>query len=315
MSGVKYCKHNQGMIRRVSASILWLMGAGLSGCVSTPSELVAGGPVMVSEYVPEPVPYRVYTPPSWNGTDPLPLLIFLHDRNGHCTDLETAQIIPYLRTAFQSGEMPPCIIAAPESRRGFWWNYYDNTRRYADFLIADFIPRLRLKYPVTPGPGGLHILGVGTGAMGAVELAIQHPGHIGTVGALGGYFFDDLGAAVYVDKNIFSGMEKVLGPSTDPEAMRAHSVYHRIQSKADAAGTCFVLGSGAFSGWDVAESNELFRQHLALHNIPHDYVMFHGTSKWESRRNIMPVFIGLQLGDRRNRGQVNGMPYEVLKYR
>jgi len=287
----------------------------LSGCAGTSSDLTAGGPVMTSENLPEPVAYRVYTPPGWDGSEPLPLLIYLHDRGGHCTDLETSGIIPVLFSAFQAGTLPPCIVAAPESHGGYWWNYFDGSRRYGDFLMDEFIPALRSRYPVRPGPRGLHVLGVGTGAMGAVELAYLYPGRIGTVAALDGYYFDDLGASVYVDKHFFSGMEKILGPSDDPRAMAAHSVYYRITSAQSVAPTRFVLGCGAFSDWDVTETNELFRQHLALHSIPHDTVMFHGTSRREGRLAILPVFISQQLGDRRTRGEINGEPYEILKFR
>lgn len=286
----------------------------MAGCATT-GQLTKTGPSLATQLLSYDVPYRIYAPPGWDGTSPLPLIVYLHDRGGHCTDLETARVIEYVHQLNRSGEMPPAIIAAPENSDGYWWDFKDGTQKYTSFVATEFIEHIKSKYPVRPGPAGLHILGVGTGAMGAATLAYTYPNRFGTVGALGGYFFDDLGASVYVDKHFFSDLDKILGSSDDRQAMLNHSVYHRIQSRKNIGKTRFVMGAGAFSDWNTTESNELFRQHLMFLNIPHDYIVYHGTAKWESRRNILPVFIGLQLGDRRNRGEVNGMPYDVMKYR
>ena len=235
----------------------------LAGCATT-CNLTESGPTLATQLIPYDVPYRVYTPPGWNGATPLPLLVYLHDRRGHCTDLETGRVIEYIHQAIQSGDMSPMIIAAPENNHGYWWDFYDGTCQYLTFVGKEFIPHIKSQYPVRPGPDGLHVLGVGTGAMGAVALAYTYPDSFGSVGALGAYLFDDLGAAVYVDKNYFTEMDKVLGPSTDRKAMLNHSFYYRIQSRKNIGRTRFVLGAGAFSDWDTTESNELFRQHLML---------------------------------------------------
>ncbi|MCD4653566.1 hypothetical protein K8T06_06485 [bacterium] len=284
-----------------------------SGC-ATPISIVTNGPALNTSLLPEPVPYRVYTPPNWNGHQPLPLIIFLHDRGDHCTDLETSNLIQHMYNLVQAGDMSPFILAAPENKDGFWLDYYDQTHFYAKFLVQDFIPKLQADYPLINGPAGLHLTGVGTGASGAVALAYAHPGMFGSVGSIDGCFFDDVATSTQIDKNIFYDLRKIFGPSTDKNAMMTHNVYHRINSRKSIGITRFVIGAGSFSSWDITETNELFRQHLSKYNIPYDYVIYHGTTKWVSRQNIVPAFIGLQLRNRRNYGEVNGMPYQVLKF-
>jgi len=286
----------------------------LSAC-ATFTTSTSTGPVLQTKLLPKPVPYKIYTPPGWDGHKKLPMIIYLHDHKGNCTDLETSKIISYLFAMMNSGKMHQFFIVSPESSTGFWWNYYDKSHSYFDFIIQEFIPYLKQEYPVVDGPAGLHLTGVGTSAMAAVEFAWVYPGVFGTVGAIGGYYFDELQASNYVDKHYFSGMNKILGPSDCRECMMKHNFFHQINSRKSVESTRFVLGTGAFSNWDISESNELFRQHLSILHIPYDYVVYHGTNKSKSQRNIIPVFMGLQVGDRRNRGEVNGMPYEVLKFR
>ena len=284
------------------------------GCATVPKGLVEGGPVMNSPHIPEPVPYRIYTPPGWDNQKPLPLVIYLHQEDGHCTDLETGGVVQYLFGLISSKQIRPFILAAPESR-GYWYDYHDGTRKYASFIMDDFIPQLRQEHAIIPGAMGVHILGAGLGGQAAVELSIHYPDKFRTAGAIGSYMFDEVSVSRYVETQLFKGLDKILGPSDDFNAMAAHNVMTGIQSREDIGKVRYVLGMGAFAEWDIAETNELFRQHLQRLYIPHDWVHFHGSTKWASRRNIVPIFISLQLGFRKNQGNVNGMPYQVLKFR
>ena len=284
------------------------------GCATVPKGLVEGGPVMDSKHIPEPVPYRIYTPPGWDEKKPLPLVVYLHQEDGHCTDLETGGVVQYLFGLINAKLVRPFILVAPESR-GYWYDYHDGTRKYASFLLDDFIPQLRQEYAIVPGAKGVHILGAGLGGHAAIKLSIHHPDQFRTVGSIGAYMFDETSVSRYVETQIFKGLDKVFGPSKNYKAMAAHNVLNRIQSREDIGRIRYILGIGAFADWDIAETNELFRQHLQKLYIPHDWVHFHGTSEWASRRNIIPIFISLQLGHRKNQGDVNGMPYQVLKFR
>ncbi|MBN1297203.1 hypothetical protein JXA80_10515 [bacterium] len=299
-----------GFIALISISV-----AGLTGCGAARSGPPSGGPYLAGGFVPDPVPYRVYLPPDWDGRTPLPLIVFLHDRGGRCTDLQTSGVISMMSAMMKTGEMPPFILAAPESDQGYWVNYHDGTCRYADFLCGEFIPAMRTKYPVIAGPAGEHLLGVGTGAMGAVALGAAYPGRFGTVGAVEGQYFDTLGASVYIGRHAFSGLRQIMGPPDNPDAMKVHSIYDRITSRAGVRGTRFILGSGAYADWETTESNEVFRQHLAQLGISNDFVTYHGVSDRNGRLAVVPIFVGLQLGDKRNQGDFLGMPYEVIMFR
>lgn len=282
----------------------------LTGTASVPPEMSVSGPNL-----PMPAPCRIYTPPDWDGITQLPLIILLHDHNENSLVFERHGVPSALFTMMDAGSIPPALLAVPESENGFWWNYYDRSRRYADFIARDLIPAVAKNYPVQRTSRSLHIFGIGTGAMGAVELAALYPGFFATVGALNGQYFDAGGAAQYVQENPWRNFEKVFGPMTNERAMNAHSVYHLIRKATDVPGTRFVLGNSAMGSWDLIESNELFRQHLFQQDIPHDVIEFFGSQRQDSIWAIIPVFISLQLGAGDTYGEINGNPYHVFKSR
>ena len=272
-------------------------------------------PGIATSLLPAPVSCRFYAPTGWDGVTPLPLVIMLHDHSENSLIFEKHGIISSLMAMMESGAIPLAILAAPESEKGFWWNYYDGSHRYADFIVRDLIPEAARRYPIRKDTKNLHVFGIGTGAMGAVELSYLYPGVFGTVGAINGHYFDDVGAVEYAEQNPFSKFDMVFGPTHNQRAMQAHSVYHGIQTAADVSGTRFVIGSSALESWKLNESNELLRQHFFLLGIPHDTVVFYGSDKKDNGQSMIPVFVALQLGVGDTYGEVNGNPYHVLKSR
>jgi enterochelin esterase-like enzyme len=286
----------------------------LTGCLPAVRQIPAAH-YLQSPCLPDPLPYTVHTPPEWDGVTPLPLAILLHDRHETGSVFEDSHVVSHLHGLMATGHIPAVLLAVPENSEGFWWNYYDGTHRYADCLAVDFIAELNRTYPLLNEPSARHIFGVGLGAMGAVETVAMHPGVFGSAGALNGRYFDAAGAADYVRGRPFSGFNAVFGPPESQKAMTARSIYDRITSAADVAHTRFVLGHTLRSGWEIADSNEFFLRHLATLGIPHDFVVFHGSSLKSEERAMVAICIAVQLGLNDLYGEIDGVPYQVLKYR
>lgn len=310
---INHLRDNTGF-RPVSCAIITLILLQACGCATLPS---ASPPAMTvtGERMPEPVPCRVYTPPGWDGATPLRLVILLHDRGENGSSFEKRGVIASLSARMSSGVIPPALLAVPETADGYWWNWHNRSRMVSDFLMMDLIPALAERYPLLPTSDALHLFGVGTGAMAAVELPARYPGVFFTVGALNGIYFDATGAADYARESINSRFESVFGPPTNPEAMTDHSVFDLIRSAGDVPITRFVLGSLSTGSWRILESNDLLRQHLFKLQIPHDVVDFFSTPRSKSLPAAMAVVIAVQLGQTEISGEIDGNPYQVFKSR
>src|SRR5438105_2116592 len=67
------------------------------------------------------------------------------------------------------------LIVAPEGRRSFYINSVDNSFRYSDFFLQEFMPFIESRYRVLHSRSGRAITGVSMGGYGALRFAFAHP--------------------------------------------------------------------------------------------------------------------------------------------
>ena len=67
------------------------------------------------------------------------------------------------------------LIVAPEGRRSFYINSVDDSFRYSDFFLQEFMPYIQSRYRVTDGREGRAITGISMGGYGALRFAFAHP--------------------------------------------------------------------------------------------------------------------------------------------
>jgi hypothetical protein len=286
----------------------------ISGCATGINTFIEE-PGIQSKYVSENVQYKTYVPPDWNGSTPLSMVILLHDRKENFHVFEKSGVVDAFFNISAENRLPESVLIVPDNPGGFWWNYYDGSKKYADFIVRELIPAVQSTFPTRNETRHIHLFGTGTGAMGAVELAFVFPGIFGTVGALNGLYFDVMGAATYVEQNPFINLKRVFGPADNIRAMTIRSVFNNIQTRQDVPETRFVIGNSSFGSWELNQSNELFQEHLLQLDIPHDRVIFHGSDDKQTTRSMIPVFLGLQLGMGNTYGETGSVPYHVLKFR
>src|SRR5690349_15625467 len=101
------------------------------------------------------VHYCVYLPSGYDAAQqPYPVLYFLHGLGDNERTLFNSggwTLLDDLRKQHRMGDF---LIAAPEGRRSFYINSADGSRRYSDFFIQEFIPRIESKYRTQVGRTG-----------------------------------------------------------------------------------------------------------------------------------------------------------------
>lgn len=122
----------------------------------------------------------VYLPPGFDPTCQYPVIIYLH---GVVEDEESfLTIVPWLDRAMACGDLPPCIVAAPDGTLSgspsltSAGSFYVNSRagRFEDFIVCDVWNFLIETFPIRP-ERELHVIaGASMGGFGAYNLAIKH---------------------------------------------------------------------------------------------------------------------------------------------
>src|SRR5690349_21031337 len=132
--------------------------------------LLAGGAVnaqsridcnaLKSKILKQVVHYCVYLPAGYDAgatqhpARRYPVLYFLHGLGDNEQTLFNSggwTLLDDLRNQHKMGDF---LIAAPEGRRSFYINSADGSRRYSDFFIQEFIPRIESKYRTQVGRTG-----------------------------------------------------------------------------------------------------------------------------------------------------------------
>ena len=104
-----------------------------------------------------------------------PALYFLHGLGQNEQTLFNTggwNLIEDLRRQHRIGDF---LIIAPEGRRSFYINSVDNSFRYSDFFLQEFMPYIESRYRVLHSRSGRAITGISMGGYGALRFAFAHP--------------------------------------------------------------------------------------------------------------------------------------------
>jgi S-formylglutathione hydrolase FrmB len=139
------------------------------------------------------------------------VLYFLHglgDNEQSLIRIGALQIVNELRSQHKIGDF---LMVAPEGKRSFFINSADNSYRYNDFFIREFLPHIESKYRVRHDRGGRAITGMSMGGYGALRFAFAYPAMFSSVSAESAALITDTPAEI--NAGIQSGipMLRVLG--------------------------------------------------------------------------------------------------------
>jgi len=244
------------------------------------------------------LPIAVYTPPGWDGTTPLPLVVLLHGAGDDERVLERFPVVlETLDRWTRAGRIPPLVMVVPRGERGFWHNWYDGSHNYEDYVMDDLVTEMYARYPLIPGREGLHLMGVSMGGAGALYMALHHRGEIASAIVVSAPLFDVDQTMDFLGGRGLGGrfpVARVFGP---PERARveADNPYALLQGPEDLLGMRLFLGAGTRDRKGLLESTESLHAHLERHGVPHDFLVYQGRHKWRDWARVFPVALCLQL--------------------
>ena len=126
------------------------------------------------------VRYCVYIPSGYDAgakehpARRYPILYFLHGLGDNEQTLFNSggwTLLDDLRNQHKMGDF---LIVAPEGRRSFYINSADDSVRYSDFFLQEFMPQIESKYRFRGGRADRAVSGISMGGYGALRFAFAH---------------------------------------------------------------------------------------------------------------------------------------------
>jgi S-formylglutathione hydrolase FrmB len=136
---------------------------------------------MNSRILKQIVHYCVYLPSGYDAggsqhpAQRYPVLYFLHGLGDNEQTLFNSGGWTLLDDLRRQHKMGDFLIAAPEGKRSFYINSADESVRYSDFFLQEFMPHIEGRFRVRSGREGRAISGISMGGYGALRFAFAHP--------------------------------------------------------------------------------------------------------------------------------------------
>jgi S-formylglutathione hydrolase FrmB len=134
-----------------------------------------------SRILKQAVHYCVQLPTDYDAKDPrhaaqrYAVLYFLHGLGQNEQTLFDTGGWTLIEDLRRQNKISNFLVVAPEGRRGFYINAADQSFRYSDFFLQEFMPFIESRYRVRAGRQGRAITGVSMGGYGALRFAFAHP--------------------------------------------------------------------------------------------------------------------------------------------
>lgn len=230
--------------------------------------------------------YSVYTPPGWDKTEPLPLVLLLHGAGDDERSADRPVVVDAFDEAIENGTVPPFILVAPRGERGFWLNWHDGSHHFRDWVLDEAVPAVRASYPTIEGPAGLHLMGVSMGGGGGMQMWLHDPSAFASATLLSAPILNETDTRKFL-RRFLPGriMDRAFGPVGRGDG---NDPFVALRADNDRQGSRLTFGAAARDIKGIADSNENYHQHLVRHDVAHRYVSFAGKHRWTS---WAPMFV------------------------
>ena len=175
--------------------------------------------------------------------------------------------------------MKPLIMVIPHGTTGFftdeeWANGIQPGNDWETFLARDVVDAIDQRFRTIPIGGARAIGGLSSGAYGALNIALHHPGEFRVIESWSGYTFAP-------------PMPSIFGTDPRRAAYNSPELYlPKVASALRAAHAFFWFYIGA-KDREVAENRE-FAAELAAYGIRHDFFTVPGRHDWAAWRPNVP---------------------------
>jgi S-formylglutathione hydrolase FrmB len=234
-----------------------------------------------------PVHYCVYLPASYDSgatkTAPehYPVLYFLHGLGDNEKTLFNSGGWTLLDDLRQQHKLGDFLIVAPEGRRSFYINSADNSVRYSDFFLQEFIPLVEKKYRIAKGRSNRAISGISMGGYGALRFAFSHPEMFSAVSAQSAALIteslQDLDTAARSGAPLGKMLADVFGNPIDSSHWKNNDPFVLAQKNAAALKRLAIyFNCGQDDNYGFEKGAAALHEELQNEGVKHEYHLYPG---------------------------------------
>jgi len=248
------------------------------------------------------VKYTIYLPYDYETTNRYyPVVYLLHglgDNDMGWMQFGEAHLIA--DECIATREIPPMIIAMPDGGTSFYINNFDNSLRYEDFFIQEFMPYIEKNYRIRAEKRFRGIAGLSMGGFGTLNYALKYPEKFAACVAFSAAVFSEESILSTDEKNWNGILNYLYGPYNEGSARLTD--HYKNNNPFDVSKT---KGKDAYRDLRIyidcgdddflTEDNCRLHIHLKQIGIKHEFRMRDGIHNWPYWRTGLPVglkFIG-----------------------
>ena len=248
------------------------------------------------------VHYTIYLPFDYETSDRYyPVLYLLHgytDNDMGWIQFGEAHLIADELIARR--EVPPMIIAMPDGGVSFYINNFDNSVRYEDFFMQEFMPYIEKTYRIRSEKRYRGIAGLSMGGYGTLNYALKYPEKFAAAVAFSAAIFSEEDI-LSVDKEEWQRIHRDLfGPYQEGKARltdhyRNNNAFDVTNAKGAEAYRNLRLMLDCGDDDFLTQDNCRLHIHLIDMGIRHEFRMRDGAHNWTYWRTGLPdalKFIG-----------------------
>lgn len=136
-----------------------------------------------SQLLNQTMPFRVYLPPGYyNSNRRYAVVYLLHGWGGNFGEWGWFKINELADALMTSGEIPPFIMVFPEGDKAYWMNHANGGPRWGDYVALEVVNHIDANYRTLPKRESRAIGGLSMGALGAMQLSLNHADKFSVVG-------------------------------------------------------------------------------------------------------------------------------------
>ena len=240
-----------------------------------------------SQILKYPVHYCVYLPASYDTgatktvPEHYPVLYFLHGLGDNEKTLFNSGGWTLLDDLRQEHKLGDFLIVAPEGRRSFYINSADNSVRYSDFFLQEFIPLVEKKYRIAKGRSNRAISGISMGGYGALRFAFSHPEMFSAVSAQSAALItespQDLDTAARSGAPLGKMLADVFGNPIDSSHWKNNDPFVLAQKNAAALKRLAIyFNCGQDDNYGFEKGAAALHEELQKEGVKHEYHLYPG---------------------------------------
>ncbi len=273
-------QERRGVSMRRLIPVLTIILVGVPMAAAPQSRIVNA--TVETDAVPGPVEYAVLLPDGYSETsDPVPLVLLLHGGGGSRDWLSGQKSM--IDPLWADGSLPPLVFAMPSAGLSFYMNFKDDSERWEDFILEDFLSHLRSSYQVQSTRESTVVMGPSMGGAGSLLMAFKHPERFAAVVSLEPAIHPVLTWDELQPKHLFwlgnDYLEQLFGSPIDGEYWEANNPASIVRARSDRirrSGLQIYLEAGDRDGLWLYEGAEFLHRTLWDAKIPHEYHLVRG---------------------------------------